>query len=78
MTKNPKPPSKKKPFNKYIKYSALGTQMLATILIGTGIGYLLDKRYTPEGEIPIFTTVFSLVFVCIAIFVAVRELIKES
>lgn len=78
MTKKSSPPSKKKPYNAYLKYSGIGFQMLAIILMGVGIGYFLDSRCTVVEDLPLFTTIFSLLFVGIAIWVVVRELIKES
>lgn len=77
MTKKPKPPSRKRPFDQYLKYSAVGFQMLAVILIGVFIGSQLDKYY-PIQDIPVFTTLFSLIFVGIAMWLVIRQLINKQ
>lgn len=77
MTKKPKPPSRKKPFDQYLKYSATGFQMLAIILIGVFIGDQLDEHF-PISDVPVFTTLFSLIFVGIAMWIIIRQLINKQ
>lgn len=72
---NNKPPSEKKPVKNFLRYSGLGFQMLATILLGVLIGQGLD--YYVELNKPWFTVVFTVLFVLIALFNVVREIIKE-
>ena len=67
--------SKKKPFDDYIKYSAIGFQMLAIILVGVFLGYKMDEWF-PVADFPLFTTLFSLIFVCLAMWVVIRTLIN--
>ena len=63
---------KQKPnrFNAYAKYSSLGIQMMATIALGTYGGFRLDKYL--GWRFPVFTVVFSLLSVGIAIWNAVK------
>lgn len=67
--------SRRKPFEDYLKYSAIGFQMLAIILVGVFLGYKFDQWF-PIADFPLFMTLFSLVFVCIAMFIIIRMLIK--
>ena len=56
------------------KYSGMGFQMLATILIGTFIGVEADKYF--RLHTPIFTIFGAILSVGIAMYVAVRDLLK--
>lgn len=77
MTKKSKPPSKKKPFDDYIRYSGIAFQMLGIILLGWFIGSRLDKWIDTETESPIFTAISLLVFVIIAIVIVIRQLLNN-
>ncbi len=58
----------------YLKYSGIGVQMIATILMGVMIGYFLDQKFETDK---IFTAVFALVFVVIAIYNVLKDFIKK-
>ncbi|NNC95460.1 MAG: hypothetical protein HKN92_07845 [Chitinophagales bacterium] len=65
--------SKKKPYNSYLKYSAIGFQMIGIIIIGVLIGTKLDSYF--ELEKPLMTALFSLLFVIAAIYLSLRDFI---
>ena len=68
-----KPPnSKKKLFNNYLKFSAIGFQMIAVILIGFGIGYWIDNKM--QNEKPVASMVCTLIFVFISLYLVIKEL----
>lgn len=58
----------------YLKYTSIGFQMLGTIIIGVLIGLFLDKKFETNN---IFTAIFSLLFVVIAIYSVLKEFIKK-
>jgi F0F1-type ATP synthase assembly protein I len=64
----------KKNLNQYARYSSLAFQMLVIILAGVFGGYKLDLW---AGSKPVFTVVFSLLSVVLAIYFAVRDLLKK-
>ncbi|MDA9952351.1 MAG: AtpZ/AtpI family protein [Chitinophagales bacterium] len=68
--------SKNKPSsqNKYLKYSGMAFQMIATILLGLGIGYFLDDYLGTEK---IFTAIFTLLFVIASIYLTLKDFIKK-
>lgn len=70
-----KQPSKKKRSKppKFIQYSGMAFQMIATILIGVGIGYFLDS-YFDTGKI--FTAIFALLFVVVSMYLTLKDFIK--
>ena len=71
--------SKKKQFDGYLKYSTAGFQMLAAILIGYFLGSWLDKKFPiGDGDQPILTAVFSLIFAGIAMFLFIRQVTREK
>ncbi len=74
MASNKQGPSKKRPYNEFIKYSAVGFQMLATVLLGVFAGQYLDGYF--ELEQPMFTLILSLLFIFAAIWLAVKDFIK--
>lgn len=77
MSKTPKPNSKKRPSNNLLRFSGVGFQMLATILIGYLIGSRLDRRFPVESvDFPLYSVVFTLVFVVIAMVIVIREVMK--
>lgn len=67
-------PSKKNNLDKFIKYSNIGVQMLAVILIGVFGGQKLDEVCGNEN--PIFLVIFSLLAVFAAIYLAIKDFIK--
>jgi len=58
-----------------MKYAAMGTQMLVIIGLGVFGGFKLDKKL--ELKTPIFTLIFSLLSVAVAIYLSVRDLYKK-
>ena len=65
---------KKKYLASYAKYSSIGFQMLAIILIGVFGGVKLDQWL--ELKAPIFTVILSILSVILAIYYAVKDLIR--
>lgn len=61
--------------NNYAKYSSIGFQMMAIILIGVFGGFKLDKYLALK--IPIFTVVFSIASVGLAIYYAIKDFLKK-
>ena len=57
----------------YARYSSIGIQMLAIIGLGTFAGVKLDEKYPNKNNL--FTVVFSLSSVLIAIFYVVKRII---
>lgn len=64
------------PFAKYIKYSGLGFQMIATIAVFTFLGFKIDQYL--QSKKPIGTAVLSLIGVCLSIFMVIRGVIKHK
>jgi F0F1-type ATP synthase assembly protein I len=60
----------------YAKYSSMGIQMLVIILIGVFGGYELDKLV--KGNLPYFTVSLSIISVFIAIYLAVKDLLRTK
>lgn len=73
---NPQKQSKKKLFNQYLKYTTLGFQMLATVILGLLIGRGLDKWL--ETSTPYFTLIFVLLFIFVALYIPVKELMNKK
>jgi F0F1-type ATP synthase assembly protein I len=65
---------KKKYLDSYAKYSSIGFQMLAIILIGVFGGVKLDQWL--ELKAPVFTVILSILSVILAIYYAVKDLIR--
>lgn len=76
MSKNPEEKSQNKPLNSYAKYSSLGLQM--AVIIGGGCygGYKLDEYYKNTNSV--FTIIFSLLSIALAMYVVLKEIIKSS
>jgi ATP synthase protein I len=76
--KNSRKESEKKtensPVNAYAKYTGLGIQMIAIILLSVWGGIKLDELLA--FKTPVFTIVFSLLGVFAAIYTAVKDFIK--
>jgi|TARA_B100001093_G_scaffold478267_1_gene506276 F0F1-type ATP synthase assembly protein I len=49
-------------------------QMMATILLGLGIGYFLDDHLGTEK---LFTTIFTLLFVMASMYLTLKDFIKK-
>ncbi|MDX2003101.1 MAG: AtpZ/AtpI family protein [Chitinophagales bacterium] len=71
------PSSRKKPLNDYVKYSALGFQMMAIIGVGVGLGYLIDSKWG-KPETNTFTIIFSLLFVVGSMVWVIMQLLRDQ
>jgi hypothetical protein len=69
--KNKKAPSE------LVKYSAIGFQMIAIIVVGIVGGMKLDKWIT-SIEFPVFTMVLSISSVIYATYFAIKDFIKPQ
>lgn len=65
---------KKENLSDFAKYSTMGFQMMATILIGVFGGIKLDK--VVAIEFPVFTLVLSIVSVILAVYFAIKDVIR--
>ncbi|HYK77775.1 MAG TPA: AtpZ/AtpI family protein [Daejeonella sp.] len=63
--------SEKKALNSYVKYSAMGFQMIAIIGICTFIGYKIDENR--HAHHLLVTALFSLIGVALALFLIIRS-----
>ena len=68
--------SKGKQLSKFAKFSGLGFQMAAVIGLGVYTGVWLDEKYPNKHKL--YTIIFSLVFVCLSMFQAIRQLNKNN
>ena len=66
--------SKKNQLNNYAKYSGIAFQMGLTVFGVTYLGVKLDEYL--KLEFPIFTVIFSLVAVAIAMYNSIRDFIN--
>jgi len=66
---------KKQPDN-YLKYSGMGLKMALIMIAGTYSGIILDE-WLQFKKIPIFTLLFSLLSVFLAIYYFVKDFIKK-
>ncbi len=64
----------KKPLNAYARYSGMGIQMAVIIGLGTYGGIKLDALISIK--FPVFTILFSLLSVALAIYVSIKDFIK--
>ncbi|MEM6260889.1 MAG: AtpZ/AtpI family protein [Bacteroidota bacterium] len=60
------------PFGPYLKYTTLGLEMLACVLVGAGGGYMLDQKF--ETEKPWFVLGLSLFGCATAIYLMVKTM----
>jgi F0F1-type ATP synthase assembly protein I len=72
MKPSPKPNPNR--LNSALKYSGMAFQMAAIIFAGVFFGWYLDKKF--EIGIPVFTLVFSLLSVGIAIYLSIKDFLK--
>ena len=63
----------KEPLNNYARYSGIAIQMLVIIFLGVFGGYKLDQALSTS---PLLTVILSLGGVAIAIYLAVKDVIK--
>ena len=71
---DPSQEKKKKLLDNYARYSSIAFQMLIIILIGVFGGIKLDEWL--KLTIPVFTIVFSILAVILAIYTVTRDLLK--
>jgi F0F1-type ATP synthase assembly protein I len=67
--------NKRKSFDSFIRYSSLGFEMMATIALGTFLGYKIDQWM--NNEFKAFTLGLMIFSVVVAIINAVRNLLKK-
>lgn len=65
---------KKKQLSGYAKYTGIAFKMAAIIVIGVLAGLKLDEYF--EIEKHLFTLIFTLLFVPLSIYSAVKDLLK--
>ena len=66
---------KKRQFNVYARYSGMGFQMLAIILLGVFGGFKLDGWLNTK---PFLTIILSFSSVILAIYYVTRDLLKKK
>ncbi len=69
-------PKKKRSLDNYARYSSIAFQMLVIILLGVFGGIKLDHWL--HLKFPIFTVVLSMISVVLAIYYAIKDLIKPD
>jgi len=67
------PKKEKNKLKAYAKYSNIAFQMIAIILIGTFGGLKLDEFL--NWGIPVFTILFSILSVFIAIYISIKDVL---
>jgi ATP synthase protein I len=71
---NPKQP--KKQLNSYLKYSGMGFQLLAALILGAWLGNKADSYQ--QNQTPIWTLVLMFVFLAASMVLIIREISKEK
>ena len=66
----------KKNLNDFAKFSGIGFQMLAIILIGAWGGNKLDERFGYEN--PTFLIICTLLAVVLSIYLAIRDILNYT
>lgn len=66
----------KKHSSDFLKYSGLALQMLILIAAGVGFGHWVDKYWNTTS--PIFTLVFGLLSVFLAIGLVIKDFIQKK
>lgn len=69
----------KKPINRlndYARYSSIGFQLIAVVLVGVWGGIQLDKLVA--FKFPVFTVVLSISSVFIALYLVLKDLLKKK
>jgi len=67
---------KDSPLKFYARYSTLAIQMIVIIVGGAFGGKAIDNWL--DWEFPVFTLVFTILSVVIALFIGLRDLFKEK
>jgi len=68
--------NKKQDLSDFARYSNMGFQMLAIILLGVYAGYKLDHWL--EMKFKVFTIVFTILSVFIAMYHAIKDLLNNK
>ena len=78
MQNSEKNPTKKPTnrLNDYARYSSIGFQMIAVVLIGVWGGIQLDKLVA--FKFPVFTVVLSISSVFISLYLVLKDLFKKK
>lgn len=63
-------------YSRYLYYSGLGFQMIATIGLCTFIGYKIDAGRSAEK--PLFTALFGLIGVGISLYTTIHALMRKN
>ncbi|MEE4000049.1 AtpZ/AtpI family protein [Tenacibaculum sp. FZY0031] len=66
--------SKKKPLNKYIRFTGIALQMGLTIYLGSLLGEWLDQKYPNDNQL--YVKICTLTAVFISMYSVIREVIK--
>jgi F0F1-type ATP synthase assembly protein I len=66
----------KKPYHSYVVFSGIAIQMGVVIAIFSYFGIWLDRKYTHENRI--FTIVFSLLGVFVALYSTIKQVINYT
>lgn len=72
----PPPQEPRRRSDQILRYSGMATQMAATIFVGVWGGKKLDEYL--KNETPVFTLVFSLLGVVIAMYNVIKDFIKKK
>lgn len=67
---------KNKNINKYARYSGLAFEMLGIIVFGVFVGHKLDQKR--QAEFPLFTVILSLLAVFAALYLVIKDVIKNG
>ncbi len=73
MQNEPSPPTRKKRFNNYVKYSNIVFQLFAAIFLGVWGGMKLDQLLDSK---PWFTVILSLLGISAGMYAALKDFIK--
>ena len=65
----------KKRSKNFLKYTTLAFQMLGTIILGVFIGEFVDEKFNGNG---LWLAIISVVFVVIAIYLGIKDLIVKK
>ncbi len=66
----------KNKLNSYAKYTTIAVQMAVIITLGVLGGYKLDAFL--NLKFPIFTLIFSVISVALAVYLAIRDIIRYN
>ncbi len=62
----------------YAKYAGLAAQMGVTIALGVLLGQWLDKKWPLSESTPVYTVIFSLVGVGLALYSVLKAVISKQ